>query len=191
MGYNTSLATIKRHLPQLEQLKEAGERGENMFFPTQIPRRLAHKLREALSAAAKHKEFIEFHTLIWPNFQFKEAKGGVMALYIGDYEPVEDVVGETITIYSNSPNRPLKKTLPDAVSLMDVVTQALTFTNETELYFPSATLEEDEKHKLAIWTEDKEWGFIDHSFGDDEGGLTLTKNDVEEEMLWKPRSGLN
>jgi len=185
MGYNTSRATVQRHLPQLEQLKKAGEDGEDMFFPTQIPRRLAHKLREALSAASKHKEYVELHTFIWPNFQFKEVKGGVMALYIGSIEPVEDSIGETISS-NNSPNRPLKKTLPDAVSLMDVVTQALTFPQETELYFPAATLEEGDKHKLKMWTEDKDWGFIDHSFGDDEGGLTLTKNDVEEEMLWTP-----
>lgn len=181
MGYNISRHSVMRQLPQLQALLHAEE---SLRFPTANPRRLAFKLREALKAAEAFPEFAEFAPLV-TRFRFREETGAVLAEYLGVIDP-EAVEESDIPMFRNEV-RPQKKTLPGAVFLMDILALVIKFTHEEELYFPDARLPEEDKARLDDWLNEQSeaWNFIDHSYGGGQG-LTLTKKEVPEEIIWRP-----
>jgi len=177
MGYTISRKVVQRNLVQLEQLHEAQA---SLIFKTPHPKRLAHKLREAIHAASEFEEYEHLGELKH-SYQFKVRRGHVVAMY----EPPEGV----ILVEQASPSKgqalpPEKKTIPSAMSLMDVLTALLQFKDDPEITFPNAELSQEDKEKLFEWTKDKDWQYIDH----EEAGVTLTKNEVPEEILWRPEA---
>lgn len=176
MGYNLSVHSVVRNLPQLEML--ASER-RTLTFPTDEPRRLAYKLREAIRAAKEHDEFRHLHAAIWPNYAFREERNGVVAEFIGtDSMPAD---GEKPPLRSTE-LRPTKKTLPRLTALVEVLATAIKYSAEQTLYFPDARLSYEDKVKLYEWCFEREWEILDH----DDGGITLTKEDIPGDLLFTP-----
>jgi len=182
MGYKLTTNPVKRQLHLLEQLAASRE---TLSIPTTNPRRLAYKIREAIAAAGEHSQYETLHSSISGRFKFREVTGAVIADCV---EPDLPTIGMPIGEPSPSlpPARPEKKTLPDAATLIEVLAGALKFPDESELFFPGISLKTTERLKLYNWAEPKGWKYIDHSAGDGEGGLTLTKREVAEEILWTP-----
>jgi len=187
MGYDLSTNPIRRHLPQLEQLARSDV---TLSFPADSPRRLAYKLRESINACQHHEQYVHLYDAIWTRFKFEEGLGAVIAkcLRKGDGLIVgEGLAGEGSTSPPPvlTPTRPEKKTLPSALGLVEVLAGAIKFSDEEELYFPGVNLSNEEKPRLDKWALANEWKFIDHSALDGEGGLTLTKRNVSEDILWR------
>ena len=183
MGYNKTVHAIQRIEPQLKQL--LSER-RTLDFPTSKPARLAHRFREALVAAAEFDEYHEYAALK-PFYRFRELNGGVRAEYIGEHEPTP------MGIPVNEPARPApaiapeRKQFPEVRELLEVLAIAAKFgASNSELYFPSVHLSPLDKQRLFNWTSGKEWKYIDHHVSDGEGGITLTKKTVPEEILFHP-----
>ena len=197
MGYNRSSLVVQRFIEILDQLLEAAHSGTSLRFSSLTPHKLAYRLREALKAAQSHEDYRHYYDIIWPVFQFREAPGAVIAHYVGQQEDFSSLSG---TPLSESPTfskqqiraseaRPHLKQFPSVTSLTDIVATALSFSSEDELFFPSATLSDDEKKKLHRWTHSNAgsaWTFIDHSSGNDDGGITLTQHDVDPDIAFHP-----
>jgi len=177
MGYNISRNSVVRNKPQLDELLRARK---TIMFKSSNPRRLMVKLWEAIKSAEKFPEFHEYAE-ISKMYKFRKISTGVLCDYIEIPEVVTD--GPSVKL-TPEPGRPTFMEFPEAVSLIDVIGVAIKFDNLLELRFPSAVLNVEDSSKLYDWTqlEDTKWQFISH----EEAGLTLTKNDVPEEILWRP-----
>jgi len=179
MSYNLTRYTVNRNRPQLEQILAAKC---TLRFETTDPKRLAYKLREAIHASKCFEEFRHFYDQIFPYYKFKETPDAVIAEFtevppgvpVGEDDVSDDreVVGE-------------KGTIGTALTLIDVLAGGAEGDKEgyDEIYFPNVVLDSTDQKSLWDWTETTEWGFIDHQ----EKGLTLTKREGFEELLWRPR----
>lgn len=177
MGYSYSRHTVTRNRPQLEQMLQALAQKASIHFPTSDPHDLAYKLREARKAALRYEEFSQFHPL-FVAFIIRETKTGVLAQY-QDFPRgiICDVVGEILLPQAQQE----RVSIPDAVEYLDIIGAALKNDSAMELTFSNASLGLKEKPKLLKWASENGWKYIDHNTG----GLTLTKRDVPEEVLWK------
>lgn len=189
MGYNLSKATVRRNLPQLEQLRDAKK---TLFLPSSNPERLAYKLREAMRAAEKHEEDFPGFTQLRQQYRLRALEEGVICEWLIS-SPIKGVVlgqeGEPESRPpESSPSRtsqkPYKKTLPEVEDSVDMLASALTFSGESELHFPNVQLSHDDKERIAGWCEGQEWKLIDHH----DAGATLTKFDVDPSILYTPES---
>lgn len=182
MGYNLTKSTVRRQLPQLQQLEDARK---TIYFPSSNPERLAYKLREALAAAAAHPEEFPALSSLKPLYRIRTLDDAVLAEWISaDAEKVEGVVLGTPAEGSSAENRgarrPVRKTLPEIKDPVDLLSAAITFKEEPELYFPNVRLTEEEKKKIASWAGGTAWKFIDH----EDGGATLTRHEVPDELVY-------
>jgi len=182
MGYSLTRHSIIRNLPQLRQLASART---TLRFPTDNPKKLAYKLREAVAACGEVEEYASLYVALVDNYRFKEEENAVVAVYF-----TTSVEGEEHSSTSPAPTprfAPEKKTMPAIFSLTDVLTVALKFTNEDELYFPDAGLNTEQKVKLHGWIQGHGWEYIDHTQGGGTG-LTLTKKELPEGVAWQPQA---
>lgn len=187
MGYSRSKKVIVRHLEQLEALAEAKE---TRVFPTEAPGRLAYKLREAVYACQFHEEYKKLHRIHFL-FAFKEEADQVVAEYKAPPNPlIPKATGSPNVKSAQEPVEEeeadptpqlLRRSVSDAYDLMDVLGATMASPEVEEFHFPNATLPLDEKKLLFNWAKEKEWNYIDH----DDAGLTITKAEVPEEILWK------
>ena len=189
MGYKTGRIGIVRVKPLLDRLIEAKENRESVLFSVQDPveaEKLAYKLREAIATAYRLPEFKDYHTQLHGIFAFKNTKKGVYARL--KVLPAI-VVGTTegISVDKVKEERSPKGTIPEAVVLEDVLLGAMKGSEEgmLSLYFKNVILNDERKEKLWAWTQglDVEWKYVDHG----DRGLTLTKEEIKEEILWKPK----
>lgn len=177
MGYSLTRHSIIRNLPQLRQLAETRT---TLRFPTDNPKRLAYKLREAVAACAAVEEYTHFFESINDNYKFREEGFAVVAEYF-------DVNASSADPASTPRAIPDKKIIAGISSLMDVLASAIKFSREAELFFPNAVLNFAEKATLYVWGEENGWSYIDHSRGGN-SGLTLTKKEIPEGVAWHPES---
>ena len=198
MGYKTGRIGIVRVKPLLDRLIEAKEERESVLFSVQDPaeaEKLAYKLREAIATAYRLPEFKDYHTQLHGIFAFKATKKGVYArlkvlpvIVVGTLEG-ETKPGEGFTVdpVRRARDRSTKGTIPEAVTLEDVLLGAMKGSEEgmLSLYFKNVILNDERKEKLWAWTQglDVEWLYVDHG----DRGLTLTKEEIKEEILWKPK----
>jgi hypothetical protein len=179
MGYTLTRASVIRNKAQLDQLLDLKT---DLKFPTKRPDRLAYKLREAIRAAALFEEYSQY-AVLKDMYVLRETASGVLA----EYRPV-DPTGEPIMVAPEqvkaTPVTPESKTVPDAISLMEILGFIMHHPKEHEVSFPNASLSRDDKVRLSEWTRTdagEKWSFIDH----DESGLTLTKKKVPADVIWK------
>ena len=163
MGYHISPNSVNRNRPQLEAMFEAQA---TVRFSTGNPQKLAGKLREAMAAAEK----LEYTGLssLRRDFIIKALDREVVAEFQGaqGIEPEKPAEREVVL---------------EASSMTDLMMSAMALEDREEISFPSVVLSEEEKQTLFEWIKGLEWKFIDHGGG----GVTLTKKDVPEEVLWE------
>ena len=186
MGYSETRHIIQRNWPQLSQLIK---HKATMRFDTEYPRRLAFKLREARKACSCHEDHEEdFATLSL--YTFKEERDGVLAEY--NPVPIGVPLGKIITEVVGEPVKS-RRIAPNALSLIDVMSEFIGNDKIEEIHFPNAILTEDNKLDLhsyiSVEYADGEevlppWLFIDH----DENGITLTRYEVDSDILWSPEN---
>lgn len=179
MAYNLTRASVLRNRAQLDQL--LSER-ISLLFKTNNPKRLAHKIREAIAAAHQFSEF-EKYAQLREMYKFIETPAGVLAQYvyleISEGERIEQkpLVGEKVS--------DKKREVVGAETVLDIIGFVIRHPNETEVTFPNAQLDDVDREKIWEWTRSSqgdEWKFLDHG----EEGVTLTKKDVPKEALWIP-----
>lgn len=179
MGYNLSRFSVNRNLPQLDLLLNAET---DIRFETNEPRKLASKLREALLASREFEDLVYLYDGINPNFTFIEEENAVLAKYnfVSDGVPV----GEMDVREDHKLARQAKGTVESARTLLDVIGGGVKGDEGRyeEIYFPNAVLSREDQKRLWDWTETTDWGFIDHQ----EKGLTLTKSEEYEGIVWRP-----
>ena len=177
MGYNLSRHSVIRNRPQLDQLLEALEFKASLHFPTSSPAKLAYKLREALLASLEHPEFEYYFNSLASAFVFKITPNGVFA------EFQENPVGEVVerVVGSPKPRSPQKRSIPDAMDYLEVLGAAMKFQTEDELHFPNVIMLISDRRDLLSWASANGWKYIDH----EGAGVTLTKREVPEEVLWR------
>lgn len=186
MGYNLTKHSILRNLTQLEQLAQAQA---SLRFDSLRPERLAANLREAILACAHNQdEYKYLHDALNGRYRFKVEKNHIIAEFVGDVNQAKGKEVKEKSLESRPEGRrlsiPEKKTISMALSLMDVMAAAYRFEEDEELYFPNSILDENDRLALYNWTqeEDNSWQYIDQM----DKGLTLTKKEVPDEILWRP-----
>lgn len=172
MGYNTSIGPPRRMEEYLNRLLE---NRETVDFAADDPPSLAYKLREAIHASGYHDRYEHFEKL-GELYEFKALDGRVRARYIGPEDPdIVEGVEET------PPSQPM--TIQEAQDLTSVVGAAMEVADKTdEIRFPNAILGETMKERLYGWATENGWKIIDH----EEAGITLTKRDVADSIVWRP-----
>jgi hypothetical protein len=176
VGYTKTRAVVKRNLEQLERLYRAKT---TLTFKSDNPTELAYKLREAIAAA---KEFSEYEHLaeLRTMYKFRTAPGRVIALYSVTEAPVETAEASVKTPEKKRKRK--RKVVVDAVTLLDIVGAMIDFVDEEEVQFININLSEEDLFKAFVWGKENGWKLINH----EEAGITLTKRDVPEEVLWTP-----
>ena len=180
MGYNISRHAVERNRPQLDDLLALRKTFE---IPTASPQRLASKLWEAIRSARELSErypqyakYAEISVL----YRLRQTKTGVLCEWVADLlkDSGEDTKSPTLV--------PTRMEFPEAASVMDVIATVTKFSDMQEIRFPNAVLQQRDRKKLYNWTkkEGVTWRYISH----DDAGLTLTKKEVPEELLWNPES---
>lgn len=184
-----------------------------MLLHTESPKRLSYRLREAIHSSRFHEALNKYIILgVW--YSFEEHKDWVRARYKGSsqVEKIEvrptdtrasrklkkqpDKIGEPLpepTLTAEelaSIGQEVKDALdtcilPNISNLAGVVEGTKRFGNRVlEVFFPEATLSQGDLARLYRWTSEKGWAIIDQ----EEGGLTLTRKEVDEELTWKPKN---
>lgn len=180
MAYSISRSSIIRNLPQLNLIYNA--KGD-IRFETTFPRRLAHKLREAIASCKEFPEFEHLHDEIKANYKIKEKPNAVIA----EYDPVS--IGISTRPDDDEDDRSVvtetKGTIVEATQMLDVIGGGIEGDKleYLDIHFPNVILGMEDLAKLYDWTETTDWEIINHQ----EKGLSLTKR-VEEfgAWLWKP-----
>lgn len=177
MGYNKTIGPPRRMKEFLEKLLS---RKRSMSFATDNPSSLAYKLREAIHASQFHDKYEHYHR-VSSLYKFEEHPGEVRAVYVG-VKPRTVKEGEDGEAEQEAPERPAMN-VEEVQTLEGVVGAAMEYGGSTdEIRFPNAVLPPGQKEKLFAWTDENDWRIIDQ----DEGGLTLTRRDVPEEITWSP-----
>jgi len=178
MGYNLSRFSVSRNLPQLDLLLNSKS---DIRFETTEPRKLAYKLREALLASQKFEDLKHYYDKINLSFTFIEEDHAILARYnfVSDGVPV----GEMDVQPDSKPTKQ-KGRVDSARTLLDVIGGGMEGDEKEyeEIYFPNVVLGKEDQEKLWDWTETTAWEFIDHQ----EKGLTLTKREGFEDIVWRP-----
>jgi hypothetical protein len=181
MGYNITSHAVNRNKPQLEAMLKAQA---TIRFETLNPEKLANKIREALFAASELPEFERYAGLKY-SYILRARQGEVIAEFQGvAITTIPETENRAEGVVQTKPLSPSsKKTVDEAVTVMDIIMTAMSLeATATELYFPNTILNYGDQSKLSKWTDTQEWKYIDHG----ESGVTLTKGEVPEEVLWQP-----
>ena len=184
MGYNLSRFSFNRNKPQLDQLLTAEC---DIRFETEDPRKLFSKLREALLSSKKFEDLKHYYDTINPKFTFRQEKNAIIAEYASI--PIGVPVGENDIQDNNKvlERNNLRGEIESARTLLDVIGGGVEGDKEgyEEIYFPNSVLNPEDQGALWDWTQTTEWEFIDHQ----EKGLTLTKRQGFEDIVWRPEEG--
>ena len=161
----------------MEKIYQARLKGEILRFPSEDPTRLSYRIREAIVTARRHDDYKHY---------------GRLQPFVKVCKRDDEVIikWKDIDILPDE-ERQLKRedvdTRPtdiEAEALFDIIGTMIR--NESkpmeEVNFPNVVLERDDMIQLFNWAEGKGWKMIDN----EGAGLTLTKLDVDEELLWKP-----
>lgn len=197
MGYYISRHSIVRHVPQLEYLLSASERGLSVTFETSHPQRLAYRLRQALKSAEEYPEFTHFRPLsslyifkVPDSHTVKAEYQGIDSFEFVDIRPGGSGEENDVIRAERAPDAPFYDDAAPArfdlvVDLMGVMSVVIS-SEEAELQFPNVILSPDEKSRLYSWTQDAEaeWTYIDNG----SNGITLTKKPVPPGVEWTPES---
>lgn len=175
MGYNKSYGPIRRMQKYLDALLSSRR---TMDFAAQEPAKLAYRLREAIAASEEWDRY-EKYTVLKDWYRFECEEGHVRARYQLRVEPIEmkSKASETREV-STMP----EVTVTEATTVTAVVGAGLKFNSHDEIRFPNAVLTPEEKLTLWKWCQTSGWEIIDH----EEAGLTLTRKDVSEAILFRP-----
>jgi len=179
MGYNLSRFSVSRNLPQLDLLLKAES---DIRFETNEPRKLSYKLREALLASREFEDLEHYYNTINPKFTFKEESNAVVAEF--NPVPVGVPIGEMDVREDSGLAKRLKGTIDSARTLIDVIGGGVEGDKEgyVDILFPNVVLGKEDMKALWDWTETTDWEFIDHQ----EKGMTLTKREGFEDIVWRP-----
>jgi len=180
MAYSISRSSIIRNLPQLELIYSAKS---DLRFETEYPRRLAHKLREAIASCKEFEEFSHLHTEIKANYIIKEKHDAVIAEY--HPSPVGISPRSDTDVDDRQVDVQTKGTIVGATQMLDVIGGGIEGDKleYLDIHFPNAILSPEDLTKLYDWTQTTDWEIINHQ----EKGLSLTKR-VDEfgAWLWRP-----
>lgn len=144
---------------------------DKIFFESDNPSQLAYRLREAIFTAGKYTEFSQFQRLSG------EYKVSVLINGVECVRSVRD--GQHVA----SPARKVGTVhLPEITSLTGLLGAAIRFGHADELVFGNVSLHSGDKLRLYEWTGQRDWQYIDH----EGAGITLTKREVDEDLLWEP-----
>lgn len=169
MSYNITRNAVDRMTHYLEILVE--NEMDKVFFESDNPSSLAYRLREAIFAVRKYPECSQFHTL-YDEYRIGVRINGVECIQgIRDGAHVPVPAQRVGTIH-----------LPEITTLTGLLGAAIRFKHTDELVFENVNLHPADKLHLYEWTGQRDWQYIDHLGA----GLTLTKQEVDEELLWTP-----
>ena len=175
MGYTLTIATVRRVQPLLEELLASSEKNEERVWKTDDPGRLAHRLREAMVAAAvcaTKDESCARLAILRERYTICAIVGAVKA---------EPRLRSLATRVEKSLH---KLRLPEVENLTGAVGAAIVNDGVDEIHFPSVLLagcSTEELVNFANWAHSALW-FIVNNYDD---GMTLTKSDPGE-MKWQP-----
>jgi len=183
MGYNLSRGAIERNRPQLDQLISLKS---TMRFNTESPHRLAYKLREAIASCGIFEEFSKDFTVL-SHYTFSAERAAVLATF--NEIPIGIPVGPDVDedfgeLDERIEVERVERNVIEAISLIDILSEVVANKKTEEIHFPNAALNLGDRTKLFYWTEKNSWSYIDHQ----EKGLTLTRYEVDREILWRPES---
>ena len=182
MGYNLSRFSVNRNLPQLDLLLKSEC---DIRFATNDPSKLAYKLREALLSAREFEDLAHYYDRINPHFIFVEESHAVVAKY--HYVSTGVPLGEVDVQQDSKPAAPKRGTLAEARTLLDVIGGGVEGDEYEDICFPNVVLSPKDQQSLWDWAQTTEWEFIDHQ----EKGLTLTKREGFEGIVWRPEKENN
>ena len=172
MPYNLSRNVVERFRRYLDDMAVAQR---TITWPAKDSEVLARKLREAVAAAEHHGENFPEFAKLKVNYQICTRKGYVEARWMGPLSTSGGDIQETFA--------PTFMTIGEAQTAEAVVGAAIKFEPRAdELHFPNARLTDKEKDLLYKWGKKSGWKLIDQ----EEAGITLTKKDVDELLLWTP-----
>lgn len=187
MAYNLTRFSVMRNKDILDTAIQA--KGASLKIWTNKPRELAYKLREAVAASEKfedtsyiHRTFKDYVIRVGENFVLIERRERI------EITKTEVLGGPAVEMKEPEPKQetlPLPpRIVPEVTTLPEIL---LTVTSEREdtpveeYIFPSAQdLSPNAKKRLNDWAKAAGWKYIDQ----DEKGLTLTRKDVPEELLF-------
>lgn len=180
MAYNKSIRAVVRAQKQLEQLYRSRK---TIDWATKNPSKLAYQLREGVHAAQFHDEFRHLSELKYI-YEFQQLNGSVRAKYMGLDVPksltseIPDAAGTDIGAPEMPPTR------LDSVSSIREIVGAMVSLGDVaqEVFFPDATLSQDDLRRLHTWATETGWSLISH----EGAGVTLTRRTVSEELLYEP-----
>ena len=169
MSYNVSKAGIDRMRHYLDVLVES-ELTEVVFETDNSPQ-LAYRIREAMFSVQNYSDHSQYHNL---RREYRVFVG------IGAVTCRRDMLrGE----HFQQPAREIGTIhLAEIILLTGVIGAAIRFKIARQLVFPNVKLTHEDKARLYKWTATRDWQYIDH-MGE---GLTLTKNEIDEDLLWSP-----
>ncbi len=181
MAYSISRSSIIRNIPQLELIYAAKS---DIRFETEYPRRLAHKLREAIASCKEFPEFEHLYSEIKANYKIKEKPNAVIAEY-DPSSPIGIPSGTDIDVDDRSVVTETKGTIVGATQMLDVIGGGIEGDKlgYLDIHFPKVILSLEDLTKLYDWTQTTDWEIINHQ----DKGLSLTKR-VDEfgAWLWRP-----
>lgn len=181
MGYNLSRGAIERNRPQLDQLISLKS---TMRFNTESPHRLAYKLREAIASYGHFVENDKEQTsyTILSHYTFSAERASVLATF--NEIPIGIPIRPDVDEDFRELDKRSERNVLEAISLIDVLSEVVGNKKTEEIHFPNAALNLGDRTKLFYWTKKNSWSYIDHQ----EKGLTLTRYEVDREILWRPES---
>ncbi len=172
MSYNMTRNAVDRMAHYLEILVE--NEMDRVFFESDNASQLAYRLREAIFTAGKYTELSQFHSL-HGEYKISVLISGVECIRVlrdGQHVP--------------SPARRVGSVhLPEITTLTGLFGAAIRFGHADELVFGNVSLHSADKLRLYEWTGQRDWQYIDHVGA----GITLTKQEVDEDLLWSPEDG--
>jgi hypothetical protein len=176
MAYSKSRRTIERNRQMLEELYR---HRRTVRWRTHEPAKLAYRLREAINASIHHDDTRHFASLK-PLYEFRVKPNEVEAAYLGNYTEgahrPADIPEQT---------EPLSKKAEVDIAISTphgIVGAMIDHPTTDEVYFPNVALTQSDLHALHRWTSTNGYQIIDH----EGAGLTITKLDVPEELIWHP-----
>lgn len=172
MSYSLNKQNIDRLISYLDILVES--QAMEIGFECEDSTKLAYKLREAFFASRHYPEYEKYHTL-QGDYKILARVHNVICKRIekgGKHFRVEQVIVGAMQ-------------LPEITQLTGVFGAAIRFPHVEELWFPNVNLIPESKLRVYEWTAERDWQYIDHHGS----GITLTKKEVEEDLLWSPEDG--
>lgn len=147
-----------------------------------------------MAASQAHEDVRDIYKGLDKMYRIKARRGFVECVYLGrpSTSQIEPKVGTDLSQEeinnilpepSLGPPPPEAIHLPRLTSLLEAIGAAVKLGDKTdEIFFPDMYLEDEDRLKLYKWCQQKGWKYIDH----EGAGITLTRRDVDEMVLWEP-----